>query len=144
MKSSRGCHPYLMGFSQIFTSGRYPIKIYHAVYICEKKMFFVGFFQLLYLKSGFLSVAYLTVADLSRLGISVHCQASVRFQYLVRLLSYCWITGGHTIYPPVEELLPRTGIEPTPFRNQASKVAGLQVYPTTPGIKYHKLDLVKK
>ena len=31
------------------------------------------FFCLLYLELGFLSVAYLTVANLARLGISVHC-----------------------------------------------------------------------
>ena len=35
--------------------------------------FFFFFFNLLYLESGFLSVAYLTVANLARLGISVHC-----------------------------------------------------------------------
>ena len=55
------------------------------------------------------------------------------YQYLVRLLFKCWITGGHTIHPPIEGLLPPTGIEPTPFRNSASKVAGLQVPATTPG-----------
>ena len=43
----------------------------------------------------------------------------------------CWITGGHTIHPPIEGLLPPTGTEPTPFRNSASKVAGLQVHATT-------------
>ena len=37
----------------------------------------------------FVCVAYLTVANLARLGISVH-----------------WITGGHTIHPPIEGLLP--------------------------------------
>ena len=31
------------------------------------------FFFLVYLESGFLSAAYLTVADFARLGISVHC-----------------------------------------------------------------------
>ena len=30
-------------------------------------------------------------------------------------------------------MLPPTGIEPTPFRNSTSKVAGLQVHATTPG-----------
>ena len=94
--------------------------------------FFIYFIQ----SRVFLSVAYLTVANLARLGISVHCQVSVRSQYLVRFLSQCWITGGHTIHPPIEGLLPPTGIEPTPFRNSASKVAGLQVHATTPGLKY--------
>ena len=54
---------------------------------------------------------------LVRLGISV----SARSQYLLRLPTLCWITGGHTIHP----LLPPTGIEPTPFRKSASKLAGL-------------------
>ena len=35
--------------------------------------FFSSFFYLLYLESGLLSVAYLTVANLARLRISVHC-----------------------------------------------------------------------
>ena len=43
----------------------------HAVEKYEKV---VGiFFFLVYLESGFLSAAYLTVADFARLGISVHC-----------------------------------------------------------------------
>ena len=46
----------------------------------------------------------------------------------------CWITGGRTIHLPIEGLLPPTGIEPTPFRNSASTVTGLQVHATTPGI----------
>ena len=59
------------------------------------------FFQLLYLESGFLFVAYLTVANLDRLGISVHCQVSVSSQYLVRFLPQFQTTGGLTIYPPM-------------------------------------------
>ena len=42
----------------------------------------------------------------------------------------CWITGSHTIQPPIEGLLPPTGIEPTPFRDSVSKGAGLQVHAT--------------
>ena len=83
----------------------------------------------------FLSVAYLTVANLARLGISVYCQVPVRSQYSVRLLSQCWITGGHTIHPPIEGLLPPRDIEPTPFQNSTFKVAGLQVHDTTPVTK---------
>ena len=64
-------------------------------------------FWLLYLESGFLSVADLTVDNLALLGISVHCQVSVTSQYLVRLLSQCWVTGGHTIHPPIKGLLPQ-------------------------------------
>ena len=44
-----------------------------------------------------------------------------------------WITDGHTIHSPIERLLPTTGIEPTPFRNPATEVAGLQVHGTTLG-----------
>ena len=58
-----------------------------------------------YLESGFLSIAYLMVATLALLEISIHCWVSVRYQYLIRLLSLCWITGSHTIYTPAEELL---------------------------------------
>ena len=36
---------------------------------------------------GVLSVAYLTVANLAQLEISVYCKVSVSSQYLVRLLS---------------------------------------------------------
>ena len=92
-----------------------------------------NFFQLLYLESGLLSVAQLTVVNLVRLGISVRCQVSVRPQYLVGFFSLGWITDRHTTHPPIEGLLPSTGIEPTLFRNQASKVAGLQVHTNTPG-----------
>ena len=70
-----------------------------------------NFFELLYLESGFLSVAFLTAANLARRGISVYCYVTVRSQYLVKLLSLCWITGGQTI----ERLLPLTAIEPTLF-----------------------------
>ena len=60
-------------------------------------------------------------------------KVSVRSRYLVRLLSQCCITYGHTIHQSNEGLLPLTSIEPTAFRNSASKVAGLQVHATTPG-----------
>ena len=105
------------------------------IYLLESYVFFIifklvfFFFSLLYLELGyFSSVAYLTVGNLAQPGISV----SVRSQYLVRLLSLYWITVGHTIHSPIEGLLPPTGIEPTPFRNPASKVAGLQVHATIP------------
>ena len=88
------------------------------------------FFSYFIYNRVFLSVAYLTVANLARLGIPVHCYVSVR--YIVRLLSQCCITGGHTIQPTIEVLLPPTGIEPTLFRNSSSKIAGLQVHATTP------------
>ena len=44
------------------------------------------------------------------------------------------MAGGHTILPHTEGLLPPTGIEPTPFWKLDSKIAGLQVHATTPGI----------
>ena len=59
-------------------------------------------------------------------------------QYLVSLLSLCWIKDDHTIHPLIEGLPLPTGIEPTPFptpfRNiNSSRVAGLQVHAPTPG-----------
>ena len=81
------------------------------------------------------------VANLARLGISVHCQVSVRSQYLVRLLSLVLDYHGHTVHPPIEGLLPPTGIEPTLFQNLASKVAVLQVHTTTPAL--YKLNKAK-
>ena len=48
---------------------------------------------------------------------------TVMSQYLVRLLSLCWITCAHRIHPPIEGLLLSTGTESTPFQNLASKVA---------------------
>lgn len=52
--------------------------------------------------------AYLPVANLDRLGISVCCKVSVRSQILVRFLSLCHITGDHKTHLPIEELLPPT------------------------------------
>ena len=49
------------------------------------------------------------------------------------------MTDGHTIHPRVKGLLPQTGTEPTPFRNSASKVAGLPVHLTTPGLNSESL-----
>ena len=89
-----------------------------------------GSFPQIFGQSFSLSVAYFTVANLVRLGILILCQVSVRSRHLFRLLSLCWITGG---YPPIKGLLSPAGIKPTPSRNLASKVAGLQGYATTPG-----------
>ena len=105
--------------------GLHGLNIPAWLFLCYSH--FLSFFLVTLLRVGFfLSIAYLTVANLAPLGILVHCQVSVRSQYLVRLLSQCWITGGHTIHPPIEGLLPPTGIEPTLFRSSALKVAGLQ------------------
>ena len=54
---------------------------------------FAHFFFSYFIQSRvLLFVAYLTVANLARLGILVQCQVSVRSQYLVRLLCQCWRT----------------------------------------------------
>ena len=50
------------------------------------------------------------MANLAQLGISIRCWFSVRSQYLVRLLSFCWITGVHIIHPTIEGVLPPTGL----------------------------------
>ena len=119
---------------EIFFQKKVPFSVSTMPMLCWKilwgyvlRQYFV--FNYFIQSRGFLSVAYLTVGNLALLGIQVHCQVSVRSQYLVRLLSQCWITGGHTIHLPIER--PQAGIEPTPFRNSASKVAGLQVHATT-------------
>ena len=113
------------------------VRRYHKVvladFVNKILVWFFYFFSYFIQSRVFLAVAYLTVANLARLRIQVCCQVSVRSQYLVRLHSQCWITGGHTIHPPITGLLPPTGIGPTPFRNSASKVDGLQVHATTSG-----------
>ena len=70
-----------------------------------------SFILLLYLESRFLSLAYLPRANLAQFIDSVHCQVSARFQYLVRLLSFYCITGGHTIHPPIRRLVTPTSTE---------------------------------
>ena len=74
-----------------------------------------------------------TVTTLVQLGILVYHQDSVRSQYLVRLLSLCWITDGHAIHPSIKELLPPPGTDPISLRNSESKVPGLQVHATKSG-----------
>ena len=78
-------------------------KIYNVFFVV------IVILWLLYLESGLLFVAYLTIDNLVRPGILVDYYFLVRFQYLVRLLSLCWITGGHKNHPPIKELLPATG-----------------------------------
>ena len=56
----------------------------------------------------------------------------LRSQYLVSILSLCWITGGHTIHPSIKGVLPPTGIKPAAFENSNFNVAGLQVHANTP------------
>ena len=59
-------------------------------------------------------------------------------QYSVKFFSSYWITGGHTIHPTIEELLPLSDNGPTTFRNSTSKVAGLQMDATTrPGLRVY-------
>ena len=99
----------------------------------NESLLMLDFFVNLFIVTVFYSVVYLMVAYLARLGILFQCKVSMMHQYLVRLFSSCWITGGHTIHPPIKELLPSTGTEPTPFRDSAHKVAGLQVHATILG-----------
>ena len=98
-----------------------------------------GFFQLLYLESWFfLSVAYLTVANLARLGISVHCQVSVRSQYLVRLLlvlDYRW-----SLNPPTY----RRTVTPNWYRTHTVPKFGLQSSWITGAYHYTRFDLPRQ
>ena len=113
------------------------MKIRCHIYVLMKKMIIPGkyiwqwsfslFVLLLYLEPGLLYVAYLTIANLAQLGILVLCSVSVFSQAPLLVLDYRWS------YNPPTYQRTMIGIEPTPFRNLASKVAGLQVHATTPG-----------
>ena len=87
-------------------------------------------FSLLYLKldvtDGLPCASYFSPSR-----ITVRCNFLARSQYLVRILSLWWITGGHTVHQPLEWLLLQTGFEPTPFQISVA----LQVHATKP-IKY--------
>ena len=63
------------------------------------------------------------------LGLS---QIPVFIQAPLLVLDYRW---SHNV-PPIEGLLPVTVVEPTLFRNLASKVAGLQVNANTPDLTW--------
>ena len=93
--------------------------------------FAVFFFSYFIQSWVFSSVAYFTVANSARHEISIHCQVSIRSQYLFRLLSQCWITGGHTIHPLIEGILPpnwyRTHTVPK-FGLQSSSITGVCHY----------------
>ena len=52
-------------------------------------LFFLSYF--IYSRVFYSQLTFLIQPDCP---ISVHCQVSVRAQYLVKLLSLCWITGG--------------------------------------------------
>ena len=72
--------PQIQCSSNLFS---FPLFIYLFIYV------FIIFFQLLYLELGFLSVAYLTVANLAQFEISGRCLVLVRSQNLVKFLSLC-------------------------------------------------------
>ena len=61
---------------------------------------FISFLVTLF-RVGSLSVAYLAVANLVRLVISVRCYISAGSQYLDRLLTLCCIAGGHKKNRPI-------------------------------------------
>ena len=43
---------------------------------------------------------------------------------MVRLLSFCWFTGGHTIHSSVEIMIPSTGVETAKLCLQSSLITG--------------------
>ena len=53
-------------------------------------------FQVLNLESGFLSVAYLMVTNLARLGMSVYCQVSVVITIIIVIINRFYLT--HSLY----------------------------------------------
>ena len=93
-----------------------------------------SFFSLVYLSSDFTD-GLPCASNFSPSRITVRCKFSARSQYLVRLHSLWWNTGGPTVYQPLEWLLPQTGFEPTPFQISI----GLQVHATTPAKYFLKL-----
>ena len=82
---------------------------------------------------SFFICSLLTVANLVR-NLGSLLGLRVRLQYLFRLFYLCWITGGHAIHLPIEELLLPSCIEITKLGKSASRVAGLQFHVTTPGL----------
>ena len=63
------------------------------------------FFSLLYLYSVF-SDGLPCASYFSPSRITVRCNFLARSQYLVRILSLWWITGGHTVHQPFEWITP--------------------------------------
>lgn len=47
---------------------------------------------------------------------------------MVRLLSFCWFTGGHTIHSSVEIVIPSTGVETAKLCLQSSLITGVCHY----------------
>ena len=82
---------------------------------------------------AFLSVAYLTVPNLARLEISIHCQVSVRSQYLAWLLSQCWIRWSHNL--PTY----RRTVTPNLYRTHSVPKFGLQSSWITGACHYTRL-----
>ena len=78
-----------------------------------------------------LAVAYLTIAYLAGLESRFVVRSQLGPSISPGSFPGAGLHVGHTIHAPIEGLLPPTGIEPTPFRNSASEVTGLQVHATT-------------
>lgn len=78
------------------------------------------------------------LANLVRLGISIHYRLYIRSQYLARFFSLYSITDGQTTQSLMEVMLPPTGIDSILFQSSISTVAGQQVHTTTPGQNFEK------
>ena len=92
--------------------------------------FFFFYFSYFIQSRVFLSVAYLTVANLARLGISVHCQVSVFSQAPLLVLDYRW---SHN--PPTYQ---RT-VTPNWYRTHSVPKFGLQSSWMTGACHYTRL-----
>ena len=79
--------------------------------------FFFFFFFVTIFRVGFLSVAYLTVAHLPRLGISVHCYVLVFSQAPLLVLDYRWLHN-----PPTYQRI----VTPNWYRTHTVPQFGLQ------------------
>ena len=83
--------------------------------------FFLSYF--IYSRVFYSQLTFLIQPDLPNLGSLLGLsQGPVFSQAPVLVLDYRW----YEIHPPIEGLLLPACIEPTPFRNSACKVAGLQ------------------
>lgn len=101
---------YALIFELIVINENFVVLLYIRTF-----MLWEIFFVVYLVQSQILQIVQLTVANLVRLGISVCCQVSIKFQYLVRFPSLRCITGGHRIYLFNERLLPPTGVKLTTF-----------------------------
>ena len=106
---------YALIFELTVIDENFVLLLYIRTFMFREIKLWEIFFVVYLVQSPILQIVQLTVANLVRLGISVCCQVSFRFQYLVRFHSLRCITGGHRIYLFNERILSPTGVKLTTF-----------------------------